>query len=158
MEIVIRPPSASEFSEWKNLWDSYLVFYETERSREHSESLWQRILDPESLVRCHIALQDGHLIGLVHFLPHEDTWNSHPICYLQDLYVEASHRGGGIGAKLIASVVEYADLSGWSAVYWLTADDNHTARILYDKLTGGASAFIHYEIDTSSNNPQSQRT
>jgi len=150
MEIIIRPPSASELSEWKDLWDSYLVFYETERSPEHSESLWQRILDPESIIRCHVALQGGHLIGLVHFLPHEDTWSSYPICYLQDLYVDASHRGEGIGAKLIASVVEYAGLRGWSAVYWLTADDNHQARVLYDKLAGGSSGFIHYEIDTGS--------
>jgi GNAT superfamily N-acetyltransferase len=147
MNLVVRSPSAADYSTWRHLWDSYLVFYETELGSDTIEELWERILDPESTVSCLVAEADGEPVGLVHFFPHHDTWNARPICYLQDLYVDTSHRGRGIGATLIESVVEKARAQGWSAVYWLTAEDNHQARVLYDRLAGRASGFIHYEIE-----------
>ena len=149
MDIGIRAPLQSEYSEWKVLWESYLDFYRTDLSPGHADNLWERILDAESAIDCRVAEQDGHLIGLVHFLPHDDTWASRRICYLQDLYVDGSRRGEGIGRKLIDSVVTEAGRRGWSSVYWLTADDNRQARVLYDSLTGGTSGFIHYEVDAT---------
>jgi len=150
MDVIIRQPSESEFSQWKSLWASYLVFYETELASGHTEQLWERILDPENIVRCQVAEQNSHLVGLVHFFSHVDPWNTDPICYLQDLYVESPHRGQGIGAKLLGSVVDQAKAKDWSAVYWLTAKNNLQARVLYDKLAGGTSGLIHYEIKTPS--------
>ncbi len=149
MDIAIRAPLQSEHSEWKVLWKSYLDFYQTELPPDHADILWERILDAESAIDCRVAEQDGHLIGLVHFLPHDDTWASRRICYLQDLYVDGYRRGEGIGKKLIDSVVAEAGRRGWSSVYWLTAEDNLQARVLYDSLTGGASGFIHYEVDVT---------
>ena len=150
MDLIIRQPFESEMSEWVELWASYLVFYESEVSDAVTEQLWSRILDPDNGIRCHVAESDDRLVGLVHFFRHDDTWSTRPICYLQDLYVDASHRGQGIGAELVGSVVAEATAEGWSGVYWLTAEDNHQARILYDRLTGGTSGFIHYEIDVAS--------
>jgi ribosomal protein S18 acetylase RimI-like enzyme len=147
MDIAIRPPSRSERIQWKELWSAYLAFYEIELPPGGAEILWDRIFDPSSRIECHVAEQGGHLIGLVHFLAREDTWDSRHMCYLEDLYVDESHRGDGIGEKLISSVVEVAEQRGWAAVYWITAEDNHVARGLYDKLTGGPSGFIQYEID-----------
>lgn len=147
MDVVVRPPEGSEFQQWRDLWEGYLTFYETELSAGHAGDLWRRIHDPESYIRCLVAADGDRLVGLVHFFPHEDTWSDKPICYLEDLYVDASHRGQGIGALLIRSVVDQAESDGWSGVYWLTADDNHRARTLYDRLAGGPSGFIHYEIE-----------
>jgi GNAT superfamily N-acetyltransferase len=147
MDIIIRPPLRSERAEWNDLWIAYLAFYETEPPPEGAEILWDRILDPSSSIECHVAEQDGRLVGLVHFLSREDTWDSRLMCYLEDLYVDESHRSDGIGRKLINSVVEMAEQRGWAGVYWTTAEDNHAARGLYDKLTGGPSGFIQYEID-----------
>lgn len=149
MNIGIRAPLESEHSQWSVLWKSYLDFYQTELPPGQADTLWERILNAESAIDCRVAEQDGHLIGLVHFLAHDDTWANGQICYLQDLYVDKSHRGEGIGKKLIESVVAEAGRSGWSSVYWLTADDNLQARVLYDGLTGGTSGFIHYEIDVT---------
>ena len=149
MDIGIRSPLQSEHFEWKVLWESYLNFYRTERPPDHADIRWERILDAESAIDCRVAAQDGHLIGLVHFLPHDDTWASRRICYSQDLYVDGSRRGEGIGKKLIDSIVAEAGRRGWSSVYWLTADDNPQAIVLSDSLTGGASGFIHYEVDVT---------
>lgn len=149
MKTRLRPPTDSDASRWKELWSAYLVFYETKLPSETTEDLWDRILDPDGAVQCLLAEVDGGVVGLVHFFAHDDTWNPNPICYLQDLYVDETVRGHGIGRALIESVVDQAADRGWSAVYWLTAEDNHQARVLYDKLTGGTSGFIHYEIPTT---------
>jgi ribosomal protein S18 acetylase RimI-like enzyme len=149
MDIVIQTPSESHRPEWNDLWDAYLTFYETEISRKNSDVLWGRIQDPQSGISCHIAVQQGRLIGLVHFLSHSDTWDSRPICYLQDLYVHESYRGRGVGELLIRAVVDDAERNGWSGVYWLTAEDNERARGLYDRLAGGPSGFIVYNVQTT---------
>jgi GNAT superfamily N-acetyltransferase len=150
MDLNVRQPLESELPEWTELWSSYLTFYESEVAEAVTEHLWRRILDPEDRIRCHVAESDGRLVGLVHFFCHDDTWSTRPICYLQDLYVDTSHRGHGIGGELVGSVVAEARAEGWSGVYWLTAEDNHRARVLYDRLTGGPSGFIHYEIGVAS--------
>lgn len=148
VEILVRTPADTDFDAWRELWDAYLVFYETELPADNTKDLWNRIRNPDSTIQCHLAELDGQVVGLVHFFAHEDTWHPELICYLQDLYVDEMLRGNGIGRMLIESVVEQATKNRWSAVYWLTADDNQQAKVLYDKLTGGTSGFIHYEIPT----------
>lgn len=146
-EILVREPVDSDFTEWKVLWDRYLVFYETVLSEKHTESLWKRLLDLDEPVECFVAEVEGLLVGLVHYLAHADTWDERPICYLSDLYVAASTRGEGVGTQLIRAVEQHSRDQGWSGVYWQTAEDNEQARVLYDKITGGFGGFIIYELD-----------
>lgn len=65
-------------------------------------------------------------------VPHEGTWTSSPVCYLEDLYVEDGQRGGGLGRKLLDGCLDLARERGWSRFYWHTNADNHRARRLYD--------------------------
>ena len=145
-EIVIRWPVDSDFSEWRVLWDEYLAFYETSRSESHTLSLWQRLFDAGDPIECLVADMDGRVIGLTHYLPHADTFDDRPICYLSDLYVDSSARGQGIATLLIRAVEQRSKDQGWWSVYWQTAEDNQQARALYDKITGGASGHIIYEL------------
>ena len=138
-----------DFSEWKALWQSYLVFYRTKLPPENTRVLWQRIVDPQHKFQCLVAVESedrGQLIGLVHFFPHEDTWEVPPVCYLQDLFVRPEFRGTGYGRALIEAVVEEAKNRGWASVYWQTKHDNVTARKLYDALTGGTEGFVTYRM------------
>lgn len=147
MAVIVREPAQPDREQWESLWSGYLDFYRSPEDPESTQHLWDRLLDSADRVQCHVAEEDGRLIGIVHFFPHEDTWRAVPTCYLQDLYVRSDARGSGVGRLLIESVVEVARAEGWSAVYWLTAADNERGRVLYDKVTGGASGFIHYEIE-----------
>jgi len=147
LEILVREPVDSDFTEWRGLWGEYLTFYKTARSEPQIVSLWHRLLDPEDPVECLVAEVDGHVVGITHYLPHADTWDERPICYLSDLYVHSSTRGEGIATLLIRAVEQRSNDQGWSSVYWQTAEDNQQARVLYDKITGGASGFIIYELD-----------
>jgi GNAT superfamily N-acetyltransferase len=71
------------------------------------------------------------------------------VCYLNDLFVRAQIRGGGIGAGLIEAVRSEARQQGWAEVYWHTQGNNTVARGLYDKVTGGTDGFVNYTIDVS---------
>jgi len=149
MALIIRTPAVDDFSQWKALWDSYLVFYQTKLPPENTGVLWQRIVDPQHKFQCLVAVesQDSEkLVGFVHFFPHEDTWEVPPVAYLQDLFVNPGFRGTGYGRALIEAVVEEAKHRGWASVYWQTKHDNVTARKLYDALTGGTEGFVTYRM------------
>jgi len=146
----IRPATASDRAQWECVWQGYLTFYESALADEVTDLLWQRIMDPAHQIQCRVAtIDDGKLVGLVHFFPHAHTWHANPVCYLNDLFVLPDIRGGGIGELLIEAVVDEAKLQGWSEIYWHTQDHNSVARGLYDKITGGTDGFVNYSIDVS---------
>jgi GNAT superfamily N-acetyltransferase len=51
---------------------------------------------------------------------------------LEDLFVDETIRGQGIGRALIDAVLDEAKKRGCSRVYWNTDETNQTARKLYD--------------------------
>ena len=144
----LRRPRSADHEEWDRLWQAYLVFYEATLEPRASEVLWQRIHDPQHPIACLVAesADAGGLVGLVHYLPHADTWDERPACYLQDLFVNPAVRGQGIGGALIRAVVAEAKAQGWNHVYWQTRHDNTTARALYDEITGGTDGFVTYRV------------
>lgn len=145
-DALIRKPAEADYPAWKDLWEQYLVFYETELTPEHTDRLWQRLLDDSDPAECLVADVTGIVIGMVQFFPHMDLWEDRLVCYLSDLYVDPAWRGQGIGATLIRAVQRHARDRDWAHVYWQTAEDNRRARGMYDKLTGGASGFVIYEL------------
>jgi GNAT superfamily N-acetyltransferase len=99
--IRIAPLQQSERARWVQLWSEYQRFYGVELPAAVTEATWRRLHEG----RVHgLGARDpaGHLIGIVHYLYHEDTWSTVPACYLQDLYVDPAARGTGCGRMLIA--------------------------------------------------------
>jgi GNAT superfamily N-acetyltransferase len=140
--ISIAPLRLSERTRWEELWTEYQVFYGVVLPATVTERTWQRLHDGS--VHC-LGARDaaGHLLGIVHFLYHEDTWSTIPACYLQDLYVDSAARGSGCGRKLIEAVAAASREAGANYPYWLTHQSNAVARRLYDRL-GQNQGFIHY--------------
>lgn len=147
LSVTIRPVTADDRDDWQKLWEAYLDFYETSLPPSRTDRLWMRIRDPDHPFQALVADIDGAVAGIVHYFPHLNTWEDGQVCYLQDLYVDRARRGHGIGEKLIGAVRQRAREEGWASVYWQTAEDNTMARGLYDKLTGGVSGFVVYELD-----------
>lgn len=83
------------------------------------------------------------MVGLVHFLFHRSTTRLNDVCYLQDLFTEASLRGKGIGRRLIEDVCTAAANAGATRVYWTTHETNQAGRWLYDQVAK-LQAFIVY--------------
>ena len=149
LSYTIRRPTVKDFDQWDLLWQGYLTFYKSSLADEVTELLWQRIHNDQHPINCFVAEDDstGELIGLVHYIPHPSTWNARLYCYLEDLFVAPSIRGSGLGEALIKAVSEEARKQIWSDVYWHTQENNHQARGLYDKITGGTDGFICYRIE-----------
>ena len=120
--------------DWLDLWQRYLVFYETSLSIATMETTWQNLLNSDVPIDGFGAWQGDTLVGITHVVIHPTTWNSTACCYLQDLYVSESVRGQGIGRALIELVYEFARNRHCNRVYWTTQEGNTTARNLYDTI------------------------
>ena len=140
----IRPLARDDHAEWRRLWTLYLEFYETSVPEEVYATTWERLFDDDpNEFSCLVAEDGGKLVGIVHYLFHRHCWKVENVCYLQDLYADASVRGTGVGRALIEAVYKAADEAGAPSVYWLTQEFNHTARKLYDRI-GAQTPFIRY--------------
>lgn len=139
----IRPVSAADHPAWLPLWQDYQRFYNAEIAAEVSAVTWQRFLDPSEPMHAALAWQDGVAVGLVHWIFHRSCWTVSDYCYLQDLYVADTVRGGGVGRALIEQVYAAAQAAGANRVHWLTQADNTQARMLYDRIANH-SGFVQY--------------
>ena len=142
-DVVVKPVGADERAAWEPLWNGYLAFYKTSVPPAISDVTWSRFHDPAEPMHLLGAYVDGKLTGIVHFIFHRSTWAPSDYCYLQDLFVDDSARGLGLGRALIEAVYAEAKAAGANRVYWLTHETNTQARILYDKVAEHLG-FIQY--------------
>jgi GNAT superfamily N-acetyltransferase len=142
-DTIIRTAAAKDEARWRALWAGYVAFYRATVSEEATANTWARILDPNSNIDALVAEVDGHVIGICNYLFHDNTWSTQQICYLQDLFVDPSARGGGAAKKLILACEEKAKAKGAFRLYWQTQEYNAAARSLYDTITP-RSSFIVY--------------
>ena len=143
MSIEIRPVSTTDHAAWLPLWQGYLHFYQSALPAEVSATTWQRFLDQSEPTHAALAWRDAQAVGLVQWIFHRTNWSVENSCYLQDLFVGADQRGGGIGRLLIEHVYTQAQAAGSSRVYWLTQETNYPGRQLYDRIAE-RSGFIQY--------------
>ncbi|MDP2397002.1 MAG: GNAT family N-acetyltransferase [Burkholderiales bacterium] len=139
----IRSALPADFEQWLPLWEGYNSFYKRTVPAEVTRTTWARFFDAYEPMHAVVAEQDGRLLGLVHYLFHRNTAMLAPVCYLQDLFTVVNSRGQGVGRALIEAVYERAQAAGSPRVYWMTQEDNATARRLYDGVAE-YSGFIQY--------------
>ena len=132
MSISIRAALPADNQRWLVLWQGYLDFYKTTVAAEQTERTWTRIMDSEFNMKCAVAERDGVLVGFTTYSLQNSTWSENGHCYLEDLFVDLTVRGKGVGRALIEYVKSYAIENKCSRLYWNTDADNETARKLYD--------------------------
>jgi GNAT superfamily N-acetyltransferase len=145
--VLTRPIDQGDFDGWLPLWDGYNAFYgrhgETALPREVTETTWSRFFDPSEPVHAFVAVAEGQLVGLVHYLFHRSTTRVQDVCYLQDLFTLPDARGRGVGRALIQAVYAAAQAAGTRRVYWQTHQSNSAGRLLYDKLAQHAGFIVY---------------
>jgi GNAT superfamily N-acetyltransferase len=144
---LVRSVARSDYAQWLPLWDGYNAFYgrsgKTALAPEITQMTWARFFDAYEPVHALVAESRGRPVGLAHYLFHRSTTTIAPVCYLQDLFSDATARGQGVGRALITELYGRASLAGGSRVYWQTHETNQTAQALYDKVAE-RSGFIVY--------------
>ena len=139
---MIAPLAPADRAEWEALARGYKAFYGDEIPDARYEATWATLIEGE---RIHglAARIDGRIAGIAHYLFHAQTWGP-DCCYLQDLFTAENARGKGVATALIDAIAEEARTRGAVKYYWLTKQDNASARALYDRIAGW-KGFLRYD-------------
>jgi GNAT superfamily N-acetyltransferase len=143
--IIIRPLTADDHDAWRRLWTDYLEFYETSVSEEVYETSFARMLTGAAgEYKGLVAVLDGKIVGLAHYLFHRFMWSVEDTCYLMDLFTAPGQRGKGVARALISAVHTEAKCCGIKVTYWNTQESNYKGRMLYDQVATKVP-FVTYE-------------
>lgn len=148
MNLNIRELKETDKDRWLELWAGYLEFYKSNLSPEQTEFTWKRLIKNEQEMYGFVAENENGVIGFTHCLFRPSTWTETDYCYLEDLFVDPSIRGKGVGRALMNRVIELAKAKNSKRVYWTTQEFNKTARVLYDSITS-VSEFVQYRLPLS---------
>jgi GNAT superfamily N-acetyltransferase len=143
-KVQIRALRFNDRDQWYELWREYLRFYRQRLPEEITEASFRRLAGDDQQLHGLVAEFEGRLAGFVNYLFHPSSWSLTQVCYLEDLFVDPTMRGGGVGRALIKAVYNAADAAGATTVYWMTQEFNAAGRALYDTLAHRTS-FIRYE-------------
>lgn len=142
---VIRELLHEDRVAWTELWAGYLRFYRAEVAPQVTEQTFARMTERrDGCFGLAAEAEDGTLAGFTHCVVHPTTWSLGGTCYLEDLYVEPSHRGTGAARALIETAAEQGRAAGAETVYWHTQAFNGRARSLYDTVAR-LTSYVHYE-------------
>ena len=141
--IPLRPEHRSE---WEGLYSGYAAFYNVPQTAEMRAVVWGWIFDTdnelEALVACDAT---GAVVGLAHYRHLLRPLRATIGGFLDDLFVDLGHRGGGVAAALMQGLTKIGQARGWSTIRWLTAEDNYRARSFYDRISS-RTVFLTYEM------------
>ena len=140
--VTIAPLGDHDRAMWDLLARGYKTFYKITLSDADYDVAWDRLRAQDGVFGLG-ATVNGELVGIAHYLFHTSTW-APTACYLQDLFVAPAARGHGVARALIEAIAVVARQRQASRYYWLTQDDNTTARILYDKVAR-FHGFLRYD-------------
>jgi GNAT superfamily N-acetyltransferase len=146
--MLIREAEATDWQAWHRMWRANCAHFEASLSVAENEELWRRIIDPDNPVGALVGAGPGAestLVGFAHYVLHPHTFSSRMVCYLEDLWVEPSARGAGVGRKLIDALVARGRDRGWRRIYWHSEADNAAARVLYDRVAQ-LTDYVRYDI------------
>jgi GNAT superfamily N-acetyltransferase len=94
--------------------------------------------------QCVIAEWSGEPVGFALFFYNYSTWHGRAGIYLEDLFVEPSHRGKGIGRALFRYLGQRAQSEGLTRVVWHVLGWNTPTIEFYKTL--GAESLSAWEI------------
>jgi ribosomal protein S18 acetylase RimI-like enzyme len=144
----IVPLAERHRADWERLFAGYAAFYKVAQTPEMRARVWGWIHDPAHEVEALVAEapEDGRAVGLAHFRAFARPLAAAAAGFLDDLFVDPEFRGRRVADALIDRIAEIGRERGWTAIRWLTADDNYRARFLYDR-HATRTGWITYQID-----------
>lgn len=86
----------------------------------------------EKLFECWVAEVEGVIRGMALFYFRYSTWKGKTV-HLEDLIVEQSFRGSGLGMALYKKVIEFGRLHKVKRIEWVVLDWNQPAIDFYER-------------------------
>lgn len=132
MEIHIRNAGAEDMPAVLELIRELAVFEKEPQAVEVTvDDLVAHGFGKNPLFHCFIAELEGDICGMALVYPRYSTWKG-PVIHLEDLIVKESHRGRGIGSRLLDEVVRYGRDRGVKRISWEVLDWNEPAIKFYE--------------------------
>jgi GNAT superfamily N-acetyltransferase len=108
------------------------------------EALSEHLFGSSTFAEALVVEHQEQLIGFALFFKNYSTFLTKPGLYLEDLYVQQTYRGQGIGKALLNAVAQIAQERGYGRVEWSVLDWNETAIAFYKKM--GADVLPDWRI------------
>ena len=134
-DIRILPVEARHRADWDRLYAGYAAFYRVAQTPAMRDTVWSWLHDPAHGSNGLVAEDGaGRAVGLAHYRAFARPLSATTGGYLDDLFVDPQMRGKRVADALIEALAELGRAKGWSVIRWITAEDNHRARAVYDRV------------------------
>ena len=146
-ELEIAPIAVEQFEDLLPLIAAYQRFYEVaEVDDDRNRLFFRRFLAPSEDGLLLGARDEGRLVGYACLYWHFSSLEACESVLMNDLYVDESARGQGVGRALIEAAAAVAREREVPFVEWSTAPDNETAQRLYDRTGAKRTEWFSYEL------------
>ena len=130
--MTITHANIDNINDLARLFDGYRVFYKQDSNINQAKTfLLERLKNKDSVI--YLAYIDDLAVGFTQLYPLFSSVAMQPIYLLNDLYVDANHRGKGIGEALINKAKQLCIDKNNKGLAIQTAFDN-PAQDLYQRL------------------------
>jgi len=143
---MIRNIQIKDKDEWRELFQGYANFYKVEISKITLDTVWNWLLDQNHELSGLVYEINNKLVAIAHYRRMPSPLRGKDIGFLDDLYVHPDFRGRKIGEEIINKLNHISQEKGWGLIRWITRNDNHNAKSLYDRVAN-KSTWDVYELE-----------
>ena len=143
---MIRNIQNKDKDEWRELYQGYANFYKVEISKITLDTVWNWLLDQNHELSGLVYEINNKLVAIAHYRRMPSPLRGKDIGFLDDLYVHPDFRGRKIGEEIINKLNHISQEKGWGLIRWITRNDNHNAKSLYDRVAK-KSTWDVYELE-----------
>ena len=143
---MIRNIQIKDKDEWRELYQGYANFYQVEISKITLDKVWNWLLDQNHELSGLVYEINNKLVAIAHYRRMPSPLRGKDIGFLDDLYVHPDFRGRKIGEEIINKLNHISQEKGWGLLRWITRNDNHNAKSLYDRVAN-KSTWDVYELE-----------
>ena len=108
------------------------------------ETLAATLFGTQPTAFCDLVEVDGEVVGMAIWFLNFSTWQAKYGIYLEDLFVQPSHRGQGFGHSLLKHLAQTCVENGYGRFQWSVLDWNQPAIDFYTQL--GAEAIDEWTV------------
>lgn len=146
MSVHVRPVSAPDAAQWRDLYTGYRAFYRLADDPAAVDTTWGWVSRRDhGLLGLVAEHPDGSLVGLANLRRFARPSSATTGLYLDDLFTAPAARHRGVATALLREAAALAADEGASVVRWITARDNAAARAVYDRVAV-ATPWVTYDM------------
>ena len=153
---MIARVTETDLDELLPLMRGYCDFYEVDPPDDDLLAMSRRLIADPKLEGIQLISRDdaGRAVGFATIFWTWSTLSASRIAVMNDLFVEPGARGSGAADALIQACAEAARERGASSLEWTTAQDNHRAQAVYDRVGGRRDErWVDYDLEVERRPP-----